>query len=231
MKPCVQRFQQCCCVKSNLLKRGMCLITFLAVTHLLVMLYYKNWHYTLKLADLLVFNDTVPLLLWDFKIWKVRRKTFFLWTRDSTWSMVLWLCRGAHAQMGCVCVCYHMHKPRLVRNGWPAVLDGFVSVVTHPKHYGWMGKGGNECWYACHPSVLKLAWTWRSCWLASVHNHVYNLYGQNGVANGASTNSNCSRVMAKARMLSVWGDHATVSVATQWIQPLPLTWCQPQDTV
>ena len=28
-------------------------------------------------------------------------------------------------------------------------------------------------------------------------------------------NSNCSRMMAKARMLSVCGDHATVSVATR----------------
>ena len=34
----------------------MCLITtFLAVAHLLLMLYYKNWLYTLKLADLLFF--------------------------------------------------------------------------------------------------------------------------------------------------------------------------------
>jgi len=36
----------------------------------------------------------------------------------------------------------------------------------------WTGKGVNECWYPCRPSVLKLAWAWRSCWLASVHNHV-----------------------------------------------------------
>ena len=48
----------------------------------------------------------------------------------------------------------------------------FVSVVTHPKHYGWTGKGGNKCWYPCRPSVLKLAWAWQSCWLASVHNHI-----------------------------------------------------------
>ena len=39
--------------------------------------------------------------------------------------------------------------------------------------------------------------------------------GQSGVANGASTNSNCSRVMAKVRMLSVCGDHAT-----QFLLPL-----------
>ena len=33
----------------------------------------------------------------------------------------------------------------------------FAPVVTHPKHYGWTGKGGNECWYPCRLSVLKLA--------------------------------------------------------------------------
>ena len=46
----------------------------------------------------------------------------------------------------------------------------------------------------------------------------------------ANGDSNCSRVMAKAKMLSVCGGHATAFVATQWIRPLPWTW-QPQDTV
>ena len=32
----------------------------------------------------------------------------------------------------------------------------FAPVVTHSKHYGWTGNGGNECWYPCRPSVLKL---------------------------------------------------------------------------
>ena len=159
--------------------------------------------------------------------------------------------------------------------------------------------GGNECWYPCRMSVLKLAWAWQSCWLASKNEvaardyvcdngggSFSNKYLKSGLILAwiigisseslwpgsinpatdkgfdvapsvcssktvhvvlciwcapypfvlewpmelASTNSNCSRVMVKARMLSVCGDHATAFVATQCIQPLPSTW-QPQDTV
>ena len=149
--------------KTKLLKRGMCLITtFLAVAHLLLMLYYKNWLYTLKLADLLFF--LMAQYHFGCEILKSERsgeKHFSSehvtvhdkWSSDYA-SVHMYKWGHNYGGLGCVSVCLLLHAQAHTGEEWLTSRSWWVCVSCYPSQALWVVVTSAGTLVVC------LCWNW-----------------------------------------------------------------------